>query len=49
MRSVSTGTSKKIKRARTESIYGDEITSSNRLNELKEKSEKLSSKKRPIK
>jgi hypothetical protein len=40
---------KTIKRARTEGIYGEEITSSNRLNELKEKSEKLISKKRPIK
>ncbi|CAF3956167.1 unnamed protein product [Rotaria magnacalcarata] len=37
------------KRTRGEGKYGEEITSSNRLNDLKEKSSKLSSKKRSIK
>ncbi|CAF3927604.1 unnamed protein product [Rotaria sp. Silwood1] len=45
----SSSSSNRIKRTRTEGKYGEEITSSNRLNELKEKTTTLNLKKRSIK
>ncbi|CAF4626291.1 unnamed protein product [Rotaria sp. Silwood2] len=45
----SASSSNRIKRTRTEGKYGEEITSSNRLNELKEKVTTLNLKKRSIK
>lgn len=47
--SSSSSSSNAKKQKRTEGKYGEEITSSNRLNELKEKAAMPNSKKRPIK